>query len=161
MCLLYVRLFVLLKNDLLYFFPSESPIKVFRNIVKLHIFCHWICVGSHWEVDLNWRFVIVKTLNKEIIIIIYSEVNKAIGLLRKLHNALTRLPLLTIHKSFIRPRFDYGDIIYDQTYTVSFHQKIESVQYNWALAITGAIRGTSKEKLYQELGLETLSKRRW
>ena len=29
------------------------------------------------------------------------------------------------------------------------------------LAITGAIRGTSKEKLYQELGLESLEKRRW
>ena len=30
-----------------------------------------------------------------------------------------------------------------------------------ALAITGAIRGSSKEKLYQELGLETLQQRRW
>ena len=29
------------------------------------------------------------------------------------------------------------------------------------MAITGAIRGTSKEKLYNELGLETLEKRRW
>ena len=29
------------------------------------------------------------------------------------------------------------------------------------MAITGAIRGTSKEKLYQELGLETLELRRW
>ena len=92
---------------------------------------------------------------------IFSKVNKTIGLLRKLHNALPRLPFLTIYKSFIRPHLDYGNIIYDQTYTVSFHQKIESVQYNSALAITGAIRGTSKEKLYQALGLETLEKRRW
>ena len=38
-----------------------------------------------------------------------------------------------------------------QAYTALFHQKIESVQYNSALAITGAIRGTSKEKLYHEL----------
>ena len=28
-----------------------------------------------------------------------------------------------------------------------------NVQYNAALAITGAIRGSSREKLYQELGL--------
>ena len=35
------------------------------------------------------------------------------------------------------------------------------MQYNAALAITGAIRGTSREKLYQELGLESLQKRRW
>ena len=58
--------------------------------------------------------------------------------------------------SFMRPYLDYGDIIYDQAYNVSFHEKLESVQYNSALAITGAIRGTSTEKLYNELGLETL-----
>ena len=76
---------------------------------------------------------------------IYSKVNKTIGLLRKLHNTLPRLSLLTIYKSFIRPNLDYVDIIYDQAHTASFHQKIESVQYNSALAIAGAIRGTFKE----------------
>ena len=44
---------------------------------------------------------------------------------------------------------------------MSFHQKLESIQYNACLAITGAIRGTSKEKLYQEIGLESLQLRRW
>ena len=38
---------------------------------------------------------------------------------------------------------------------------MESVQYKAALAITGAIRGTSREKLFKELGLESLRKRRW
>ena len=42
----------------------------------------------------------------------------------------------------------------------SFHQRLESLQYNAALAITGVIRGTSKEKLYNELGLESLQNRR-
>ena len=37
----------------------------------------------------------------------------------------------------------------------------KSIQYNACLAITGAIWGTSKEKLYQELGLESLQLRRW
>ena len=83
------------------------------------------------------------------------------GLLRKLHNILYRLPLLTIYKSFIRPHLDYGDIIYNQVYTALFYQKIDSVQYNPALAITVAKRGTSKKILYQELGLETLEKRKW
>ena len=45
---------------------------------------------------------------------IFNKVNKAIGLLRKLHNTLSRLPLLSIYKSFIRPHVDYGDVIYDQ-----------------------------------------------
>ena len=33
-------------------------------------------------------------------------------------------------------------------------KKKESVQYNACVAITGAIRGTLKEKLYDELALE-------
>ena len=91
---------------------------------------------------------------------VINKVNKTIGLLRKPHNTLPRLPLLTIYKSFIRPHLDYGDTIYDQSYNVSVHQKLESIQYNSALAITSAIRGTSTEKLYDELGLEILEKRR-
>ena len=43
----------------------------------------------------------------------------------------------------------------------SFHRKLESTQYFACLAITGAIRGTSYEKLNQELGLETLQSRQW
>ena len=43
---------------------------------------------------------------------------------------------------------DYGDIIYDQAYNASFHRILGSIQYNVALAIPGAIRGTSKEKFY-------------
>ena len=68
---------------------------------------------------------------------------------------------MTIYKSFIRPLLDYTDVIYDQFSNASFTYKIESVQYNVALAITGAIKGSSREKLYQELGLEYLYRRRW
>ena len=92
---------------------------------------------------------------------IYNKVNKAIGLLRKVDKTLPRLPLLAIYKSFIRRHLDYGVIIYDQAYSAAFHLKIESVQYNSALAITVAVRGTSKEQLYQELGFKTFEKRRW
>ena len=46
-------------------------------------------------------------------------------------------------------------------YNESFHKNLESIQYNAALAITGAIRGTSSEKLFQGLGLESLKLRRW
>ena len=92
---------------------------------------------------------------------VQNKVNKTIGLLRKLQNTLPRTSLITIFKSFIRPLLDYGDIIYDRAYNTSFHQNIESIQYNAALAITGAVRGTSREKLYQELGFESLQQRRW
>ena len=70
-------------------------------------------------------------------------------------------PLLNIYKSFIRPHLDYGDIIYDQPHNASFCDMIESVQYNACLAITGAIKKSSRERLYNELGLESLCDRRW
>ena len=90
-----------------------------------------------------------------------NKVNKTIGLLRKLQNTLPRPSLLTIYKSFIRPHLDYGNVMYDQAYNVSFQQKVESIQYNAAVAITGAIRRPSKEKLFEELGLQSLQHRRW
>ena len=46
-----------------------------------------------------------------------------------------------------RTHIDYGDIIYDQTYNDTFHQKMELKQYNAALATTGAVTGTFGEKL--------------
>ena len=65
---------------------------------------------------------------------IFQKTNKTIGLLRKLQTLLPTAP---------------------------FQQKMETIQYNAALAITGTIRGSYREKLHQELGLETLQQRRW
>ena len=45
---------------------------------------------------------------------------------------------------------------YDKILNEFWHKKLESAQYNAALSTTGAIRGTGTEKLYQELGLESL-----
>ena len=42
-----------------------------------------------------------------------------------------------------------------------FHQRLESLQYNAALAITGAIGDTSKEKLFNQLRLESLQNMWW
>ena len=69
--------------------------------------------------------------------------------------------LSLINISFIRPHLDYGDAIFDQAYNKSFHESLESLQYNASLAITRAIGGTSKQKLYQDLGLKSLQHRRW
>ena len=74
---------------------------------------------------------------------------------------LSRQALVTICKAFVRPHLDYGDVLYDQAFNNSFHTKMESIQYNACLAITGAIRGTSRAKIYQELGLEFLQFRCW
>ena len=93
--------------------------------------------------------------------VITTKVNRTIGLLRKLQKTLPRPALMTMYKAFVRPHLDYGDQIYDEAYNESFHQKLESIQYNACLALSGAIRGSSREKLYHELGLESLQCRRW
>ena len=108
-------------------------------------------MGIHLDEELTFKHHINEKINKA---------NKGIGIIRKLNNILPRSALLTIYRSFIRPHLDYGDVIYDQPENESFSSKIESVQYNASFAITGAIRGTSQEKLYQELGLETLRNRK-
>ena len=98
-----------------------------------------------------------------------GKTNNGILMIRKLYHYLPRSTLLTVYKSFIRPHLDYCDIIYHKPCNDDismqnssqgnicqpnklFTDKIESVQYNAALAITGCIRGTSEEKLYNELG---------
>ena len=81
--------------------------------------------------------------------------------INKLQNLLPRTALITLYKSFVRPQLHYGNIIYDQAHNASLHQKLESYQNNACLAITGAIRRSSREKIYQELGFESLHQRRW
>ena len=89
---------------------------------------------------------------------ITSKVSSTIGLLQKLNNRLPRSSLVTIYKSFPRPYWDYGDVIFDKAYNNSFVQSLESLQYKVSLAIAGAIKGFSTEKFYQELGSESLQK---
>ena len=67
-----------------------------------------------------------------------------------MQKTLARRVLITMYKAFVRPDLDYRDIIYDETYNETFHQKLESIQYNAWLVLSGAIRGSSSEKRYHE-----------
>ena len=62
----------------------------------------------------------------------------------------------TLLKKRLRHKCFCFDLIYDQPNNESLCQQIESVQYNASLAITGAIKGTSRLKLYNEIGSESL-----
>ena len=59
---------------------------------------------------------------------IFHKTNKTIELLRKPQTLLPRVPLITIYKWFIWPYLDYGDMIYDQIFNMSFQQKMETIQ---------------------------------
>ena len=102
---------------------------------------------KHLRMQLEKKLIFEEHFSK-----VESKVNKTIGIIRKLQNVLVRSELLTIYKSFIRPHLDYGDIIYYKAFNESFNTKLESLQYNVTRARTGAIRGSSAEKIYKELG---------
>ena len=74
----------------------------------------------------------------------FAIVNKGIGMLEKLRNYLPRHFLVTPYKAFIQPHLDYADTIYDKPNNINIFDKIESLQYNAVLTITGAITGSSK-----------------
>ena len=122
----------------------------FRKIQKTcHHYIHFnnksfkqVASQKHLEMILDTKLNFQERLKN-----VLNNVNKTIGLLRKLQNIFPRGPLLTIYKSFIRYHLDHDDVVYDQHYNNTFHQKLESVQYNAALAITGAIRGSYREKI--------------
>ena len=88
------------------------------------------------------------------------KITKGISVIEKLLHSLPQKSLVTIYKVLLRPIIDYEDIIYDQPQNESFCEKLESVQYKAALAITAAIQDTSRDKIYQELGVESLKSRR-
>ena len=111
---------------------------------------------KHLEVVLDSKLDFNTLIDQKI-----KKCNKLIGLMKRLSVHLPRSALLTIYKSFIRPHLDYGDILYDKPNNENFQNKIEQVQYRACLAITNAIRGTSRERLYDELGLHSLIERRW
>ena len=85
-----------------------------------------------------------------------KRVSETVGLLWKLQNVSPRTS-----KLFVRPHLNYGDVIYVEAYNFTIHQILESFQYNASLAITGIIKGNFREKIYQEVGLESLQLRKW
>ena len=80
-----------------------------------------------------------------------------------------------IYKSFIRPVIEYGDVIYSVCAFDKYNEKhsplslsisslmskLESIQYQAARYITGTWKGSSMEKVYNLIGWEYLSHRRW
>ena len=72
---------------------------------------------------------------------------------------------------YVRPHLDFCDVIFHipkiknssaSSFRLSYWmERIERVQYQAALAVTGTWKGTSANKIYEELGWESLSDRRW
>ena len=84
---------------------------------------------------------------------------KGLGLLKFLSKFMNRDKLNLMYKMYIRSHLDNGDVIYHNQ-LAEMMKKLESVQYNAGLIVTGCWKGTSMEKIYSELGWESLDNRR-
>ena len=108
-------------------------------------------LGLHFDSKLSFGINIKTILTKE---------ERTIGLFRTFQQLLPTPSLISVYNNFIRPQLDYGDNAFGQASNYFFHQILESIQYTAALATTGAIRGISTEKFYQEPGFQTLKSRK-
>ena len=126
----------------------------------------------------QWKFLFNHDINKQATEVYFSQSREKnlplpiIFLLAKNIWALTSIvslvpmsifsfekPFLTIYKTLVKPHMGYTDRIYNKLFNDSFKEKLEKVQYFAALA--GVLKGNSRERLCKELGLESLSDRRW
>ena len=98
------------------------------------------------------------------------KARRNIGIIKHLSKILPLKALDQMYKALVRSHLDYCDIIYHIPPTFnpppqlpsfnSLMEKLERVQYQAALAVTGAWQGSNCSKLNEELGWETLSDRR-
>ena len=97
-----------------------------------------------------------------------SKAKKGVGVIKFMSKYAPRKSLEQIYKSYVRSQIEYGDVIFHEppnnpfSFDISDKMlQLEKIQYSAALAVSGAWKGTSKSKLYAELGWESLSQRRW
>ena len=92
---------------------------------------------------------------------------RILGTSRLISKYLPQAALDRCYKSFVRSKLEYGDLIYHKcpfikflmplsdTKMTSIMRNLESIQYKVSLIVIGAWRGTSRNKLHNELGWES------
>ena len=129
-----LKLFLII---LLYF---QNSLGINKFVIKLN---NDLKKMNEWHYQWKWSLILIPT-NK------HKKLNKVIGLTRRLSVNLTCNALLIKNEFFINLHLDYGDILHDKTNNEHLQNKMEKVQYQACLVITGVIQGTSREPVYDE-----------
>ena len=95
----------------------------------------------------------------EHVMTIYGKASKTLNLLKGLTLKMNRDTLVVLYKCLIRPKMEYADVVWDGC-SDGLNDLLESVQYEAAKLVTGAMKGTSQRKLLDELAWEELKTRR-
>ena len=80
-------------------------------------------------------------------------------MLKFVSHKVSHSTLTSLYRSLTRPRPEYGDVIWDSCFDCG-SAVLDSVQYEAARLVTGAIKGTSSVRLYEELACELLRSKR-
>ena len=121
---------------------------------------------KHLGLILDAKLTFASHINEKL-----SRARKGLGILKSLSRYLSVKTLDQIYKMYIRPHLDFCDVIFhvpcvtnpfDSSINLKFLMNtLERIQYHAALAITGAWKGTKLDKIYEELGWESLTNRRY
>ena len=145
--------------------PSKRAPKFFltEKLRRFLIFHYVLITALSWKpipkipLQISWCLInILGTFESN-----YYQGKQSYRTFAKIAKTLLRLVLITMCKALVRPHLNYGDMIYDEAYNEIFHWKLRSIQYNACLALSGAITGLSREKLYHKLGLESFQRWHW
>ena len=100
-----------------------------------------------------------------------ANARKGIGMIKHLRSYLPMDALKSIYTAHVRSHLDYCDFIYHipqllGTFSTNVNlstlmDRLESIQYQAGLAVTGMWKGTNRDKVYEELGWESLNLRRY
>ena len=120
---------------------------------------------KHLGLVLDTKLTFSAHINEKLL-----KARQGLGILKTLNRYLSVKTLDQIYKMYIRPHLDFCDVIYhipvvSNPFDSSIHLKylmntVERLQYQAALSITGAWKGSNLDKVYEELGWESLSNRR-
>jgi len=88
-----------------------------------------------------------------------AKANRNMATIRHLKYKLDRKTLEVLYTSFIRPTLEYGSVVWDSC-NEDCKKKLDTVHLDAARIVTGAIKGTEHDALYQETGWESLQDRK-
>ena len=121
---------------------------------------------NHLGLTLDSKLSFERQLNEKLM-----KAKRIVGIIKYLSSFLPLKTLDQMYKALVRSHLDYCETIYHMparnnqinlgVTLTSLMETVERTQYQAALAITGACQGSNRSKLYEELGWESISDRRW
>lgn len=128
---------------------AYHPPLIFDNKIIEEVESH-SHLGITLTKSLSWRTHILT---------IHQKASKKLNLLKGLKFKVDRPTLDVLYKSIVRPLMEYADAVWSGC-TTGESELLESLQYEAAKLVTGAMKGTSQVRLLDELAWEKLALRR-